>query len=194
MDRMNWTLRMTRRGMLSDAAALTASGWIGGAASGWLLRPRWAHAAGPIKMGIATDITGALAAGGNANWQVAQFTVEQINQSGGIFGRPIELHLEDTASDPHSRRSSRRASTPSPTSATFSICCATTIWRARCARSCAAIGGRRRCGSWRSARIGASPPSSGLGAARQPPPFLPLMISIGPFDISLSSTLIYGGL
>ena len=100
MDRTHWTLGMTRRRMLSDAAALTASGWIGGAASGWLLRPRWAHAAGPIKMGIATDITGALAAGGNANWQVAQFTVEQINESGGIFGRPIELYLEDTASDP----------------------------------------------------------------------------------------------
>ena len=54
----------------------------------------------PIKMGIATDITGAIAPSGNANWQVAQFTVEQINKAGGIAGRPIELFLEDTASDP----------------------------------------------------------------------------------------------
>ncbi|MBO0711768.1 MAG: substrate-binding protein [Acetobacteraceae bacterium] len=51
-------------------------------------------------MGIATDITGAIAPSGNANWQVAQFTVEQINKEGGIGGRPIELFLEDTASDP----------------------------------------------------------------------------------------------
>ena len=69
-------------------------------AGGWLLRAPFAHAAGPIKMGIATDITGAIAPSGNANWQVAQFTVEQINKGGGILGRPIELYLEDTASDP----------------------------------------------------------------------------------------------
>src|ERR1700676_385076 len=99
MDRKNLAPGTSRRAMLSGAAALTASGWIGGA-SGWLLRPHWAHAAGPIKISIATDITGAIAAGGNANWQVAQFIVEQINQSGGILGQPIELYLEDTASDP----------------------------------------------------------------------------------------------
>jgi len=93
-------LKTSRRGFLSGAGALTAAGWIGGAASGWLLRPGWAHAAGPIKMGIATDITGAIAPSGNADWQVAQFTVEQINKEGGILGRPIELYLEDTASDP----------------------------------------------------------------------------------------------
>jgi len=78
---------------------LSAAGWAA-AAGGWVLRPRWAYAAGPIKMGIATDITGAIAPSGNANWQVAQFTVERINNAGGIDGRPIELHLEDTASDP----------------------------------------------------------------------------------------------
>ena len=51
-------------------------------------------------MGIATDITGALAPSGNSNWQVAQFAVKQINDAGGIVGRPIELFLEDTATDP----------------------------------------------------------------------------------------------
>ena len=81
-------------------ARSTAAGWIAGLAGGWVLRPRWAHAAGPIKMGIATDITGAIAPSGNANWQVAQFAVEQINYAGGILGQPIELYLEDTASDP----------------------------------------------------------------------------------------------
>lgn len=89
-----------RRRLLTGAGALAVAGWIGGAAGGWVLRPRWAHAAGPIKMGIATDITGPIAPSGNADWQVAQFTVEQINGAGGIGGRPIELFLEDTASDP----------------------------------------------------------------------------------------------
>ena len=59
-----------------------------------------------------------------------------------------------------SRRSSRRMSTPSPISAACSACCATTTWPVRCARSCAATGGRRRCGSWRSARTGGLPRSS----------------------------------
>jgi len=89
-----------RRGLLAGAGALSASGWIGSAATGWMLRPSQAGAAEPIRMGIATDITGPIAPTGNSYWQVAQFTVEQINRDGGIAGRPIELFLEDTASDP----------------------------------------------------------------------------------------------
>ena len=64
--------RMTRRGFLRGSSALAAAGWTA-AGAGWVLAPDWAHAAGPIKMGIATDITGAIAPSGNANWQVAQF-------------------------------------------------------------------------------------------------------------------------
>lgn len=88
-------ITLNRRGVLRLARA----GWIAGA-GGWVLRPSWGHAEGPIKMGIATDITGAIAPSGNANWQVAQFTVEKINAAGGVGGRPVELYLEDTASDP----------------------------------------------------------------------------------------------
>ena len=91
---------LTRRGFLKGAGALAATGWVAGSAGGWVLRPKWSHAAGPIKMGIATDITGAIAPSGNANWQIAQLAVQQINDGGGILGRPIELYLEDTASDP----------------------------------------------------------------------------------------------
>ena len=91
---------INRRHLLTGASALTAAGWIAGTAGGWLLRPKWANAAGAIKVGIATDITGAIAPSGNADWQVAQFAVDGINKKGGILGKPIELHLEDTASDP----------------------------------------------------------------------------------------------
>ena len=100
MTETKFNVTPSRRKLLGGAAALAASGWIGGATGGWLLRPRRAHAAGPIKMGIATDITGPIAPAGNSDWQVAQFTVEEINKAGGINGQPIELYLEDTASDP----------------------------------------------------------------------------------------------
>jgi len=88
------------RRRLMGAGALSAAGWIAGSSGGWMLAPKWANAAGSIKMGIATDITGAIAPSGNANWQVAQFAVEGINKAGGVAGKPIELFLEDTASDP----------------------------------------------------------------------------------------------
>lgn len=87
----------TRRGFLGGS--LAAAGWAS-VAGGWVLRPQWAHANGPIRMGIATDITGPIAPSGNSNWQVAQFAVSRINDEGGILGRPVELFLEDTASDP----------------------------------------------------------------------------------------------
>jgi ABC-type branched-subunit amino acid transport system substrate-binding protein len=93
-------IEIGRRRLITGAGALAASGWVAGVTGGWLFTAPFAHAAGPIKMGIATDITGAIAPSGNANWQVAQFAVEQINAAGGILGRPIELYLEDTASDP----------------------------------------------------------------------------------------------
>ncbi|MEM7742429.1 MAG: substrate-binding protein [Pseudomonadota bacterium] len=90
---------ITRRGFLRGTSALAAAGWTAVGTS-WVLKPDWAHAAGPIKMGIATDITGAIAPSGNANWQAAQLAVKQINDAGGILGQPVELFLEDTASDP----------------------------------------------------------------------------------------------
>ncbi len=90
---------MSRRGFLRGSSALAAAGWTA-VAGGWVLKPDWANAAGSIKMGIATDITGAIAPSGNSDWQVAQFTVKRINDAGGINGMPVELILEDTASDP----------------------------------------------------------------------------------------------
>jgi ABC-type branched-subunit amino acid transport system substrate-binding protein len=91
------TAVMDRRRLLQGAA------WMGGAiATGvgsWLIRPQWASAAGPIKVGIATDLTGAIGYAGNANANVAKMVVKDINNAGGILGRPLELFIEDTASN-----------------------------------------------------------------------------------------------
>ena len=73
--------------------------WIAAGTGAWVLRPSWAHAAGPIKIGIATDITGAIGYAGNSCWMTAQMVVDEWNAAGGIAGRPVQLHLEDTASN-----------------------------------------------------------------------------------------------
>ncbi len=87
-----------RRGFLRGLRAGMGT-WVAVGTGAWVLRPSWAHAAGPIKVGIATDITGAIGYAGNSCWQTAQLVAEEINAAGGIVGRPVELHLEDTASN-----------------------------------------------------------------------------------------------
>ncbi|MCA3179210.1 MAG: substrate-binding protein [Burkholderiaceae bacterium] len=89
-----------RRGFLFGASALAAAGWTAGGTGSWFLPAAWGQGKKAIRMGIATDITGPIAPSGNSNWQIAQLAVEQINAAGGIAGRPVELFLEDTASDP----------------------------------------------------------------------------------------------
>src|SRR5712691_10877010 len=88
---------MTRRRLLQSAA------WAGGAITtgigSWVIRPRLPHAADPIKVGIATDLTGAAGYAGNANANVAKMVVKDINNAGGILSRPIQLSIADTASN-----------------------------------------------------------------------------------------------
>ncbi|WP_419906541.1 substrate-binding protein [Hoeflea sp.] len=91
--------RLSRRRFLVGSGALAAAGWTAGS-EGWVLKPAWASADGPIKIGVATAVTGPQAAAGMPAWQTVQFTVQQINDAGGILGRPVQLFLEDTASDP----------------------------------------------------------------------------------------------
>ena len=88
-----------RRSFLKAMQA-SAGAWVAAGAGAWVLRPSWANAQeGAIKIGIATDITGAIAYAGNSCWQTAQILAEDINAAGGIAGRPVELYLEDTASN-----------------------------------------------------------------------------------------------
>ena len=53
----------------------------------------------PIKVGVATDLTGALSFMGTANANVARMVVDDINAGGGLLGRRLEVFVEDTATD-----------------------------------------------------------------------------------------------
>ena len=91
-------LAITRRQFLASAAWM--SGAVATGVGSWAIPARWANAAeGPIKIGIATDLTGAIGFAGNANANIAKMVVKDINDAGGVLGRPLELHIEDTASN-----------------------------------------------------------------------------------------------
>src|SRR5262249_8712878 len=89
---------MGRRRFLQSVAWTSAA--VATGVSSWAIRPgRVTAAAAPIKLGIATDLTGAIAYVGNATANVATMVVKEINNAGGILGRPIELFIVDTASN-----------------------------------------------------------------------------------------------
>lgn len=67
-------------------------------ALGTATRPSWA--AEPIKLGAFFALSGPAAHIGTPTKLVAQMVVDKINKEGGINGRPIELVLGDTESDP----------------------------------------------------------------------------------------------
>jgi branched-chain amino acid transport system substrate-binding protein len=51
------------------------------------------------RIGLITDQTGPLSFMGIANANVARMVVDDINASGGLLGRPVELFIEDSATD-----------------------------------------------------------------------------------------------
>jgi branched-chain amino acid transport system substrate-binding protein len=53
----------------------------------------------PIKVGVIADQTGPLSPMGCAQANVATLVVDEINASGGMLGRELELILEDSATD-----------------------------------------------------------------------------------------------
>ena len=53
----------------------------------------------PARVGIVTDLTGALSFMGIANANTATMVVDDINDRGGLLGHPVELFIEDSATD-----------------------------------------------------------------------------------------------
>jgi branched-chain amino acid transport system substrate-binding protein len=87
---------ITRRSVLTGAA--WAAGAITLGRGSFLVPPAWGQG-NPIKVGIATDLTGPIGYAGNANANVAKMVVNDINRKGGVLGRSLQLHIEDTASN-----------------------------------------------------------------------------------------------
>jgi urea transport system substrate-binding protein len=87
---------LTRRSLLTGAA------WAAGAVSlgrgSFVVPPAWGQS-NPIKVGIATDLTGPIGFAGKANANVATMVVNEINAKGGVLGRSLQLIIEDTASN-----------------------------------------------------------------------------------------------
>jgi branched-chain amino acid transport system substrate-binding protein len=53
----------------------------------------------PARVGLISDQTGALSFMGIANVNVTRMVIDDINSKGGLLGRPVELFIEDSATD-----------------------------------------------------------------------------------------------
>lgn len=78
--------------MWSRLRHLAAGAVLAGAA----LATTAASAQQPIKIGVPLPLTGALAGGGTQILWGIQYATNEINEAGGLFGRKIELVVEDT--------------------------------------------------------------------------------------------------
>ena len=58
--------------------------------------------AGEIKLGALLDLTGALSGMGQGVLDAVKLAVQQVNEAGGIGGRPVALYVEDGQTDPES--------------------------------------------------------------------------------------------
>ncbi len=59
-----------------------------------------ANAQSSIKIGLVQPLSGAFAAAGNDVTEGAKIAADQINASGGVLGKPLELVVEDSKSNP----------------------------------------------------------------------------------------------
>src|SRR3954468_9830592 len=84
-------LFIQRAGLLGGMIALGGGSYLSAPGEGW--------AAEPIKVGIATDLTGPLSWGGIPNANIAKMLIDDMNRNGGLLGRPIQIYLEDTATN-----------------------------------------------------------------------------------------------
>jgi branched-chain amino acid transport system substrate-binding protein len=65
------------------------------------LTPAMAQQNAPLKIGVPLPLTGALAGGcAQILWGV-QYAADEVNAAGGLFGRKIELIVEDTKGEPN---------------------------------------------------------------------------------------------
>jgi urea transport system substrate-binding protein len=88
---------LTRRGALKTLGASTAL------AAGTLAAPAIVRRPGaqePIRVGVISPLTGAWTVYGRAHSAGFQMAVDEINEKGGVLGRPLEVVLGDSKTEP----------------------------------------------------------------------------------------------
>ena len=90
---------MSRRLFIQRASLLT--GMVALGAGSYVLKApdAFAQSGDPIKVGFALDLTGPISVQGIPGANIAKMMVEEINSAGGVLGRPLEMYLEDTATN-----------------------------------------------------------------------------------------------
>lgn len=82
-----------RRSLLAGAAG---AGALGAAMLADMNKPAKAASGDPIPVGSALPMSGVAAADGIEFKNGLELAIEEVNAAGGILGRPLELHVEDT--------------------------------------------------------------------------------------------------
>ena len=72
---------------------------MGGAGTLALTSRAWAQSA-PLKIGVATDLTGVAAAYANSQVAGLNYAIDELNAAGGVLGRKIELIVRDSQLKP----------------------------------------------------------------------------------------------
>ena len=85
---------VTRRGFLGATATVGA----GIVAAPYIVRQAWA--ATPIRIGVISPLTGAWTVYGKAHFAGFELAVDEINKAGGVLGRPIEIVVGDSKTEP----------------------------------------------------------------------------------------------
>ncbi|HYG87331.1 MAG TPA: substrate-binding protein [Azospirillum sp.] len=84
---------VTRRTALKGMAAAAVS-----VAAPSIITKAWA--ATPIKVGVISPLTGAWTVYGKAHFSGFELAVDEINKAGGVLGRPIEIVVGDSKTEP----------------------------------------------------------------------------------------------
>jgi branched-chain amino acid transport system substrate-binding protein len=75
---------LSRRRFLGNAALFGTA--IATGVGSWVIPTGWANAAaGPIKVGVGTDLTGPMGYAGNADANVARMVIKDINDAGACW-------------------------------------------------------------------------------------------------------------
>jgi urea transport system substrate-binding protein len=97
MSRTGKGCRITRRSALQAVGATTALAASALAAPAIIRR---ASAQDPIRVGVISPLTGAWTVYGKAHSAGFQMAVDEINEKAGVLGRPLEIVLGDSKTEP----------------------------------------------------------------------------------------------